>query len=318
MNASFNIEIRRIRELAPGIREFSLGRSDGEDFPVYSGGSHIVLSLPLGERQHRNPYSLLGDPTVRNTWRIAVRKQEQSRGGSAWLHEQAREGMRIDISAPVNLFPLDRLGRHHILVAGGIGITPILSQARELARLGVDFEVHYAYRGPEYGVFADELETLAPGRIHHYVATRREQIEFSTLLAGRPLGTHFYICGPAGMVAASMNAGAALGWPESHLHSEQFLAPTGGEPFDVELTLSNKRFTVPSDLSLLEAIEQQGVDAPYLCRGGACGQCETEVISCDGELLHHDLYLSAEERASGKKIMPCVSRLKGGCMTLKL
>jgi len=317
-SASLNVEIRRIRELAPGIREFSLSRTDGEEFPVYSGGSHIVLSLPLGDRPHRNPYSLLGDPTVRHTWRVAVRKQEESRGGSRWLHEQAREGMRIDISAPVNLFPLIRTGRRHILVAGGIGITPILSQARELARLGADFEVHYAYRGPEYGVFSDELEALAPGRVHHYVQSRREQIEFGSLLAGRPLGTHFYICGPAGMVAASMNAGKSLGWPESHLHSEQFLAPTGGEPFDVKLALSGKAFTVPSDLSLLEAIEQQGVEAPYLCRGGACGQCELEVLGAEGELIHHDLYLSADERASGKKIMPCVSRLKGGCLTLNL
>lgn len=317
-SASLNVEIRRIRDLAPGIREFSLSRTDGDDFPIYSGGSHIVLSLPLGERTHRNPYSLLGDPTDRKTWRVAVRKQEDSRGGSRWLHEQAREGMRIDIAAPVNLFALNRLGRRHILVAGGIGITPILSQARELARLGADFEVHYAYRAPEYGVFVDELEALAPGRIHHYVQSRREQIEFSSLLAGRPLGTHFYICGPGGMVAASMNAGKALGWPESHLHSEQFLAPTGGEPFDVKLTVSGKAFTVPSDLSLLEAIEQQGVDAPYLCRGGACGQCELEVVDASGELIHHDLYLSAEERASGKKIMPCVSRLKGGCLTLNL
>lgn len=318
MNASLNVEIRRIRDLAPGIREFTLSPSASGEFPVYSGGSHIVLSLPLGARPHRNPYSLLGDPTVRDNWRIAVRRQEQSRGGSAWLHEQAREGMRIDVSTPVNLFPLVRVGRRHILVAGGIGITPILSQARELARLGADFEVHYAYRGPEYGVFVDELEALAPGRVHHYVQARREQLEFSTLLAGRPLGTHFYICGPGGMVAASMNAGRELGWPESHLHSEQFLAPTGGEPFDVKLAVSGKNFTVPSDQSLLEAIEQQGVDAPYLCRGGACGQCELDVLGASGELVHHDIYLNAEERASGRKIMPCVSRMKGGCLTLNI
>jgi len=317
-HASLNVEIGRIRDLAPGIREFSLRRSDGADFPVFSGGSHTVLSLPLGDRLHRNPYSLLGDPSVRDTWRIAVRLQEASRGGSRWLHEDAREGMRLDISAPVNLFALNRTGRRHILVAGGIGITPILSQARELARLGADFEVHYAYRAPEFGVFADELETLAPGRIHHYVQSRREQIEFGSLLAGRPLGTHFYICGPAGMVAASLNAGKSLGWPDSHLHSEQFLAPSGGEPFDVKLALSGLTFSVPSDLSLLEAIEQQGVDAPYLCRGGACGQCELEVLGADAELIHHDLYLSADERASGTKIMPCVSRLKGGCLTLNL
>jgi len=317
-HASFKVSIRRIRDLAPGIREFSLARTDGDDLPVYSGGSHIVLSLPLGERLHRNPYSLLGDPADRKIWRIAVRRQEASRGGSRWLHEVAREGMNIDVSAPVNLFPLNRTGRHHILVAGGIGITPILSQARELARLGAHFEVHYAYRAPEFGVLADELEALAPARVHHYVQSQREQIEFGSLLAGRPLGSHLYICGPAGMVAASLNAGRALGWPDSHLHSEQFLAPSGGEPFDVTLARSGKTFSVPSDLSLLEAIEQQGVDAPYLCRGGACGQCELEVLGADGELIHHDLYLSADERASGRRIMPCVSRLKGSCLTLNL
>ncbi|MDP3289210.1 MAG: oxidoreductase, partial [Methyloversatilis sp.] len=120
-HASLNVEIGRIRDLAPGIREFSLRRNDGADFPVFSGGSHTVLSLPLGDRLHRNPYSLLGDPSVRDTWRIAVRLQETSRGGSRWLHEAAREGMRLDISAPVNLFALNRTGRRHILVAGGIG-----------------------------------------------------------------------------------------------------------------------------------------------------------------------------------------------------
>lgn len=318
MSASMQVEIKRIRDLAPGIREFSLSPAGEGSFPVYSGGSHIVLSLPLGARPHRNAYSLLGDPGDRHTWRIAVRKQEDSRGGSRWLHEQAREGMKLDIAPPMNLFPLVRTGRRHILVAGGIGVTPILSQARELARIGADFEVHYAYRGPEFGVFSDELEALAPGRVHHYVQSRREQIEFRSLLSGRPLGTHFYICGPAGMVAASMEAGHALGWPESHLHSEQFLAPAGGEAFEVKLAKSDKQFTVPSELSLLEAIEQQGVDAPYLCRGGACGQCELEVLEASGELLHHDLYLSAAERASGRKIMTCVSRLKGGCLTLNL
>lgn len=318
MSQAFDVVITGAREVARGIREFSLSRADGQEFPAYSAGSHVVLTLPLGQRQQHNPYSLLGDPAQRGVWRIAVRRQERSRGGSAWLHEQARAGMCLALSAPVNLFPLVRVARRHLLVAGGIGITPVLSQARELARMGADFEVHYAWRSPEQAAYRDEIDALAPGHIHHHDASRGERIDFHELLAAQPLGTHLYICGPESMVKACMQTGAELGWPSSSLHSEQFLAPPPGEPFDVLLARSGKRLTVPGSLSLLETLEQHGIAVHSLCRGGACGQCETAVLSADGELLHHDLYLSHAERASGKKIMPCVSRFNGTCLTLDL
>jgi ferredoxin-NADP reductase len=316
-NAPVSALIGEIRQLAPEIREFDLLPCDGREFPVYSAGSHVVVALPLRDRVHRNAYSLLGDPWQRDRWRIAVRRQPASRGGSVWLHEQARRGMRLELSAPVNLFSLVRTARHHVLVAGGIGITPILAQARELARLGASFELHYAYRGAHNAVFADELQAFGAARIHHHDSARQGQIAFDALLARQPLGSHLYICGPEGMVNACMQAGARHGWPAEHLHSEQFLAPTGGAPFEVELSLSRRRFSVPSELSLLEALEQLGVDTPSLCRGGACGQCEVEVLDATGALVHHDVYLSPAERASGRKIMPCVSRLDGGCLVLK-
>ncbi|WP_034410961.1 PDR/VanB family oxidoreductase [Derxia gummosa] len=318
MSDSIAVVITALRDLAPGIREISFGRADGEPFPVFSGGSHVVVSIPLGGRVQRNPYSLLGDPEDRATWRIAVRRQEPSRGGSAWLHEQAAVGMQLELAQPMNLFAVVRTAKHHLLVAGGIGITPILSQARQLARMGASFEVHYAFRAPEFAVYAAELEALAPGRVFGHDQSAGDVIDFAKLFAARPLGTHFYICGPGPMVEASMAAGLAAGWPEANLHSEQFLAPAGGQPFDVVLARTGGRITVGADTSLLEALEAANAPVISLCRGGACGQCETAVVSCDSELDHRDLWLNAADHAAGKKIMPCVSRAKGGCLTLDL
>lgn len=314
--AALSLVVRDVRELGPEIREFTLSRADGAELPSFSVGSHIVVSLPLGERVHRNAYSLLGDPADRAAWRIAVRRQSGSRGGSQWLHQHAKPGLTLEASWPVNLFSLVRTARHHLLVAGGIGITPILAQARELARLGASFEVHYAYRGAANAALADELQACAPSRVHLRDSERDGHLDFNALLARRPLGTHVYLCGPQAMIDACRIAAAKLGWPSGHVHSEQFLAPGGGEPFEVEMRVSGKRFTVPRDLSLLEAIEAQGIDTPSLCRGGACGQCELEVLEAHGTLQHHDVYLSDAERASGRKIMPCVSRLEGRCLVL--
>lgn len=318
MNPSLSVIVRDVREVAPGIKQFTFAPADGKPLPVFSGGSHIVVSLPVGNRTHRNPYSLMGNPDDRQAWRICVRKQEHSRGGSAFLHERVEVGMQLEVSDPVNLFSLSRRARRHILIAGGIGITPILAQARDLARLGADFEVHYACRAPEYAVYADTLMTLAPGKVTLYVQSQGSKLNFVSILSDCPLGTHVYICGPQGMIESCLSTGRALGWPASHLHSEQFLAPATGDAFDVLLAKSQKKIVVPSDLTLLEAIEQAGVDAPYLCRGGACGQCETEVLEADGAIDHHDIYLTAEERASGRKIMPCVSRFRGGCLALNI
>lgn len=314
--AGLAMVVREVRQHGPEIREFTLARRDGGELPVFSSGSHVIVSLPLGPRLHRNAYSLLGDPGERRAWRIAVRRQAASRGGSQWLHAHGTPGLELDISWPVNLFPLVRTARHHVLIAGGIGVTPILAHARELARLGASFEVYYAHRGALHAAFADELLACSPSDLQLHDSSRNGHLDFVRLLTHRPLGTHVYLCGPQGMVDACRMAAARLGWPEGHLHSEQFIAPAGGEPFEVELRRSGRRFVVPHDLSLLEAIEQQGIDAPSLCRGGACGQCELEVLEADGVLCHQDVYLSEAERASGRKIMPCVSRLEGRCLVL--
>ena len=318
MSASISVRVSGIDEVVPGIKQFSLARANGMPLPAWSGGSHVVVTLHGGDRVHRNSYSLLGDPLRRDTYRIAVRRHTHSRGGSRLLHEEVEVGTELAISHPLNLFSIARLGRKHILFAGGIGVTPILAQAHDLARLRADFEIHYAFRAEDQGAYADALRHLAGTRLHQYCATRGGRIEFAKVLANQPLGTHLYVCGPAAFIDAAKSAARALGWTPSHIHSEQFLSPPGGSAFEVRLARSGKRIDVASDVSLLEAIEQAGVAAPQSCRGGACGQCETEVLEADGPIAHHDVFLSEADKTAGRKIMLCVSRLQGQRLVLNL
>jgi dimethylamine monooxygenase subunit B len=178
--------------------------------------------------------------------------------------------------------------------------------------------LHYAVRGPEHAAFLGELERREAGRFRMYYRSANERIDFNELLARQPLGTHLYVCGSAAIIESATKAARAWGWPESHVHWEQFSAPPVGEPFDVHLARSNLEVHVVPDQSLLESIEAAGVEVPYLCRGGVCGFCRTEVLELEGELIHNDHYLSAEEKASGKVIMPCVSRARCKKLVLDL
>ena len=152
--------------------------------------------------------------------------------------------------------------------------------------------------------------------MHLYHDDRGELIVLPALLEGQPLGTHVYVCGPKGMIGWVRKTTAALGWPRESVHHEEFLAPASGKPFEVTLARSNKVIRVGEHQSLLEAIEAAGVEAPYLCRGGACGQCETDVLEYDGTFLHKDHWLTPSQCASGAKIMPCVSRFEGKTLVL--
>ncbi|MGE8366551.1 PDR/VanB family oxidoreductase [Cupriavidus sp.] len=313
---SIPVRVTRIEAVTPLVKRFTLCHADGEDLPAFSGGSHIVVEMQGEDRLHRNPYSLMSSPWETGQYQIGVRRVDEGRGGSRFMHEQVKEGSLLRVRAPVNLFPLLKTRRKHILIAGGIGITPFFSQLAELQRLGTPYELHYAVRSQEHAGFAAELLRLAGERLHLYVEDAGQPLHFAKVLAGQPLGTDVYVCGPAGMIEAVRQAARAAGWPDSHVHWEQFLAPPAGAPFEAVLARSGITVQVGAETSLLEAIEAAGVKASYLCRGGACGQCELEVLEHDGELVHHDHYLSIEERASGRKLMPCVSR--ANCQRLVL
>ena len=312
------VRVVAVEQVTPQIKHFKLAAIDGSRLPAYSGGSHIIVVMNDVDRVHRNPYSLLGVPAQLETYEIAVRRMEQSRGGSHFMHDSVGVGSTLEIAHPVNLFGLSKIGRKHILIAGGVGITPILGQMEDLHQDGVHYEIHYSVRAPEHAAFLSRLQQRAADRLKLYYDSSGQTIDFDGLLSTQPLGTHFYVCGPAGMIELVVAKARAWGWPESHIHWEQFSAPPAGEAFDVHLAKSRLDVHVVPDQSLLESIEAAGVEVPYLCRGGVCGFCRTDVLELEGELIHNDHYLSDEERASGKVIMPCVSRARCKKLVLDL
>jgi dimethylamine monooxygenase subunit B len=314
--STFKVVVANILQITPFIKQFSFVREDGANFPTFSGGSHVIVAMSIDGRIHRNPYSLMGSPEETDAYYIAVRLQERSRGGSVYMHNEVKVGDKLEITYPTNLFALEKKARKHLLVAGGIGITPFMSQIEDLIRTNAHYEMHYAYRSADHAAFTAKLKERCSERLHLYVESEGNKIDLPDLLSKQPLGTHVYVCGPNVMVVTLIETARALGWPENHIHSEQFLAPASGEPFKVKLIKSNIEVDVSSEMSMLEAIEAAGVNAPHLCRGGACGRCELEVVSADGPIIHQDHYLSDAEKASGKKIMPCVSRAK--CQLLEL
>ncbi len=305
---TLHVKVSKIKKVADQIKHFILLPEDGSSLPYFSGGSHIVVAMNINGRIHRNAYSLMGPTSDNSSYQIAVRKQESSRGGSVFMHESVKEGDRLEISMPTNLFAIHRLAKKHILVAGGIGITPFMSHITDLNRLGYDYELHYAYRSEQHAAFKQEIEALCGDKAFFYPENVKGRLDMAATLSQQPLGSHVYVCGPGPMVNSLEITAQQLGWPKTAIHSEKFLAPASGSPFTVSLLKSQKEVVVPSELSMLEAIEEAGVDAPYLCRGGACGQCEVAVLECDGELVHQDVYLSDAERIAAKKILPCVSR----------
>lgn len=296
--------------LSPRITRFRFEHPDGRPLPLFSGGAHVMVEMQDGDILRRNAYSLISDPEDASGYEIAVQREDRGRGGSLFMHERARPGDLMRIGQPVNLFALNLTARKHLLIAGGVGITPFLAQIRELDRLGADYELHYAVRA------RDELAALPllPPGVHVHVSAEGSRMDLDAILSAQPLGTHLYVCASDRMIGIVLDSAQALGWPRDALHSEEFLAPAPGEPFQVFCARSHRTLTVSAHESLLEAMENAGIDAPWLCRGGACGQCETDVLACDGTIEHHDHWLEPDQR--DRKIMPCVSRFRGQLLTI--
>ena len=312
------VQVAAIEQITPLIKHFTLTTADGGALPAFSGGSHIIVVMQGAARIHRNPYSLLSSPRDLDHYEIGVRRMEESRGGSHFMHDQVQVGSRLEIAHPVNLFGLDKIARKHVLIAGGIGITPCLAQIEDLHGGAVPYELHYSVRSLEHAAFLARLRERNGNRLHMYYDSENQAIDFDGLLSHQPLGTHVYVCGPAGLINRVVTMAKNCGWPDSHVHWEQFSAPPVGDAFDVFLARAKLTIHVPPDRSLMESIEAAGVEVPYLCRGGVCGFCQTRVLELDGELLHNDHYLSDAEKARCKSIMPCVSRARCKSLVLDL
>jgi len=315
---TFAVEVIGIEQVTPLIKHFTLAPPGGGTLPAFSGGSHIIVVMQGAGRVHRNPYSLLSAPHALESYEIGVRRMEESRGGSHFMHDTVRIGSRLEIAHPVNLFGLDKIARKHLLIAGGIGITPFLAHLEDLRAAAVPYELHYSVRSPEHAAFIERLRRLAGDQLRIYFDSEAQAIDFEALLTTQPLGTHVYVCGPAGMIKHVIATARSSGWPDSHIHWEQFSAPPVGDAFDAFLARSNVTVHVPPDRSLLESIEAAGVEVPYLCRGGVCGFCRTRVVDVDGELIHNDHFLSDADKDRGQSIMPCVSRARCRSLVLDL
>lgn len=310
------VTVTEATEINALVKRFRFERSGGGLLPTFSGGAHTVVEMRDGDVTRLNPYSLMSDPSDTSAYTISVRRDDEGRGGSRFMHAQVKPGDEMTISYPVNLFSLDRRAKKHLMIAGGIGITPFLAQIAQLAAANGHFELHYASRSKDLASYAGELAERHGPHVHLYYDDEGQTIDLEHLLEGQPLGAQLYVCGPKGMIEWARKTAADLGWPREAVHYEEFLAPQSGKPFKVRLAQSGIEIEVGEHQSLLEAMEAAGVDAPYLCRGGACGQCETRVLDHDGALLHRDHWLEDEDKAGGEKIMPCVSRFEGGVLVL--
>ncbi len=315
---AIDVVVTDVVELNPEVKRFHFARPDGQPLPAFSGGAHIVIEMKDGDVTRRTPYSLSSSPFETDDYQVSIRRDDNGRGGSLYMHRSVTPGMAMTISHPSNLFSLDKRATRHLMLTGGIGITPFLAQTAQLIRTGGEFEVHYGFRSHDVAAYVDELTARIGHRLHCYADDQGQRIDYDRLLSSQPAGTHVYVCGPTPMIDLVLSKAKEHGWPDAHVHFEHFAKAPPGEAFTVELKASGITIAVGEEQSLLEAIEAAGVDAPYMCRGGACGQCETAVVEYDGELLHSDHWLEDEERSAGQKIMPCVSRFRGKRLVLDL
>lgn len=289
--------------------------------PAFSPGSHIIVHVHDGERTYRNPYSLINTPSLTNFYEIAVRKEEDSRGGSIMLHEGVSEGDILELEPPQNFFSLDRTGRRHVLVADEIGISSILSHARHLLLYKQPFELHYVFSSETRAPFQQKLREEYGDLVSFYPEGEHTFLNegvLQNILDSQPLGAHLYVCSPEPEFSESaIEIARGSGWSESHLHWEIFKS-TGqeSEPFTAALARSEKEIEVAAEFSLLEELENAGVDMSYMCRSGVCGECEAKVL--EGEPNHRDSYLTEAEKEASEKIMTCVSRSRSEKLVLDL
>ena len=244
--------------MTPLIKRFRFEPVGGGPLPSFAGGAHVVVELRDGEVLRRNAYSLMSPPSDPSHYAISVRRDAAGRGGSTHLHDHVGVGTVLILSHPVNLFAVEQRARKHLLIAGGIGITPFMAVSEQLHREHKPFELHYAVRSREHAAFAEDLVAAHGARVHLYHDDRGERIDLPRLLGYQPLGTHLAVCGPPPMIDWVLGTARDLGWPEQTLHVERFIAPAIGEPYAVTLRRSGIDVRVGSHQSMLEAIEAAG------------------------------------------------------------
>lgn len=304
---------------ADGICSYELVPVAGGTLPGFEAGAHVDVHLP-GNLVRQ--YSLCNAPGETHRYQIGVLRDADSRGGSQAMHDHIDVGSVLAISAPKNHFPLVEAKRT-VLLAGGIGVTPILAMAEALAARGAAFELHYCARSPEKAAFKERLgQSHLRSLVHfHYDSgDAAQKLDLPAVLGAPDPGTHLYVCGPQGFIDYVLGSAKAQGWPAAQLHVEYFSAAavdtSGDQAFDVRLASSGKVVTVPAGQTVIKALLDAGVEVPYSCEEGVCGTCLTRVL--EGVPDHRDMYLTEEEQAANDQFTPCCSRSKTKVLVLDL
>ncbi len=276
------------------------------ELPAWTPGAHVDLRLPDGRVRQ---YSLCGDPADRSRYEIAIKRESLGRGASIWAHANLTPGAIAHVSAPRNNFPLAESARRHLLVAGGIGITPFIAMARALARDGADFELHLCAASESAVPLLPELRALCGDRLRTWFSS--EGRRFDPAMIGTPEdGHHIYVCGPPRLVEPVLGHAAATGWTHPQVHAEVFKAASDEnfkpEPFDALIASTGEVLHVPADRSLLDILREYGFALASSCEIGVCGSCVC--FYRDGSVIHRDSFLPLASRQD--RMTPCVSRAR--------
>jgi len=319
-NGALPLQISAVRQLTSQVRAFELRAPDGSELPLVQAGAHIDVPVPLanGVTSTRR-YSITSHPQQRSVYEIAVLREDAGRGGSTAVHAAFQLGMALHCALPGNDFALHADARPTVLIAGGIGITPIQAMAHHLRSVGRRFELHYAARSAAQAAYLPTLAQEFGTELRLYAADQGHRLDVASVLARAAADAVFYVCGPAALIDAVRAAARLAGIPEDRVRFERFLAApvtATNKPVDVLLQRSGKRVRVAPDQTILEAVEAAGIAAPAGCRNGSCGTCRVKVLG--GKPLHRDVALSDDERTRAGLMCICVSRAESAGLTLDL
>ena len=322
MNTSTHLDVRVARKAneTAEIASFELVSADGSALPPFSAGAHIDVHLPNGLVRQ---YSLCNDSTESHRYLIGVLRDAASRGGSQAMHDLIKEGDTLKISLPKNHFQLAHDAKRSVLLAGGIGVTPILCMAERLANVGAAFEMHYCTRSRERTAFVHRIEnsTFASKVTFHFDDLGpSNKLDVNSLLAAQSPDVDLYVCGPKGFMDAVLDTARAQGWHEDRIHFEFFAAEVvrsdSDRTFDVKLASTGRVIPIGSKQTIVEALLDAGVVIPTSCEQGVCGTCLTRVL--EGEPDHRDSFLTPAEQTANDQFTPCCSRAKSPRLVLDL
>jgi len=306
------LTVRSVSITAPDVKRYELAARDGGDLPAYTAGAHIDLFNPEGLRRS---YSLAGDPADHGRYVVGVRRETDSRGGSQWIFDNVKVGDELTASQPRGSFALAEDADCHILIAGGIGITPLLGMGYELRRSSGEFHLHYCTPSEAETPFTEEVKSVFSDRVtfHHDGGDPSKGIDLQAVLGTLSGSEHLYVCGPSGLVDAARTHSSHRN--EGLFHAEFFSLDAepparDNEAFDIFLSRQKTTLTVPEDKSILEVVREAGQAVETSCEDGLCSCCQTRLLG--GRAEHRDHVLSSAEKEANQTIMICVSRAAAG------